>query len=552
MSDPPVVHTDAGAVVGTRRSGVAAFTGIPYAAPTGGANRFRPPLPREPWPTPRDATALAAPSAQTDELGSPSDNEDSLTVNVYAPWPRSDSRPVMVWLHGGGYTHGTANQYDGSRLAALGGVLVVTVNYRLGCFGLLALPGLTAESPFRSSGNYALLDQQAALHWVQRNIGQFGGDASRVSLFGESAGAGSLLAHLVSPLAAGLFHRGISQSGGTTSLTRSLGDAEQAWAEALERANQQPPVGVDLGCPTNASPEAVAASLRSAPATKLAAVGLNVAFRGPIVDGYVVPTAAPDALRVGRFHRVPLIMGSNRDENTFFSHASIPDQHAYESALSEKFGSGLVAHVAARYPASEHRGSFTQAFAAALTDARFVCRDRRRHETFGHYGPVYAYEFREAQPTLWEPSWVPNPPAVPWPGPLATDVHFGATHTAELAYVFGRTAAGQCLTGAAAELSRLIIAYWTGFAETGSPNAAEDTDRPRPHWPVCGGIDPQILILANPVSVESADTVDTDHHCAFWTSTGLDEPIGPDPWYHDAPAEVTPAHVRPAGAPDDA
>ncbi|HEV2783772.1 MAG TPA: carboxylesterase family protein, partial [Actinophytocola sp.] len=205
--------TDRGPVRGVVAGDYRLFQGIPFAAPPVGELRWRPPQPPAPWRDPLDATAPRGACAQPGSFGRPETfNEDCLYLNVTTPRRAGHRLPVMVWIHGGSYTTGSGAIYDARKLAVEGGVVVVTINYRLGPLGFLALPALTGEQPGIQSGNYGIEDQQAALRWVRRNAAAFGGDPGNVTIFGESAGSGSVCAHLVSPTAAGLFHRAIGQS----------------------------------------------------------------------------------------------------------------------------------------------------------------------------------------------------------------------------------------------------------------------------------------------------------------------------------------------------
>ena len=506
-TEAPVAETDKGQVIGELRGDVAVFLGIPYAAPTGGAARFRPAQPREPWSTPLEATELAAPCAQTAQLGMPSTNEDCLIVNVFAPRQLAGRRPVMVFVHGGFYTGSSSNPFDATALVEQAKVVVITVNYRLGAFGMLALPGLVSESPNGTAGNYAVLDQQAALRWVQRNIENFGGDPRNVTYFGQSAGAGFLTAHLVAPESANLFARGISQSL-PGQITRTLAQAQTVWLTAINRANLAPPQGVSLGCPTTLAADELVSCLRAAPADKVAAIA-TVTTASPIVDGRVIPVAPLSAFRSGEFHRVPVIVGSNRDEGTFFVSAPITSQAAYEANLAGRFGPGAVPGLLAQYPASRFGGSFTQAFAAAMGDQLISCNSELTRQALSAFVPVYGYEFSQPNPALLRP--VPSIPGLV----------SGATHTAELAYVFGTAAGAPLPPGADLDLSEKMIAYWTSFAHGGDPNVPAGQGRKagfedRPDWPAYGGREPSLLSLSTPVSVESVAAFNQEHTCAFW------------------------------------
>ena len=278
---PLVVRTDHGLVRGLRQHGAREFLGIPYAAPPTGADAWRPPQPFPPWQGVRAATKPGHDCAQTGSLatGVPSTSlfENCLFLNVYTP-PRAAGRPlpVMVWIHGGGFTGGAGRIYDGAVLAAKRHVIVVTINYRLSAFGFLALPSLDAESPDNSSGNYGLMDQQAAMRWVQGNAFAFGGDPGKVTIFGESAGGASVCANMASPTALGLFSHAIAESGCIfptpgkkaaerqgTALAKSLGCTSAATAAACMRTKP------------------VAAILKAEPSAELS--------WGPVSGGFTLP-----------------------------------------------------------------------------------------------------------------------------------------------------------------------------------------------------------------------------------------------------------------------
>src|ERR1700729_906833 len=302
----PVVRIDDGLVRGAGVAGVNSFLGLPYAAPPTGNLRWRPPQPAAAWSGGRDATQFGASCpAVTDPQKTPflrpgSISEDCLYLNVYTPAAGPGAnRPVLVWIHGGGLVQDGARNYDGTKLAADGAV-VVTINYRLGALGFLAHPAL-ASRPGGAAGNYGLMDQQAALRWVQRNIAQFGGDPRNVTIAGQSAGGLSVLAQLVSPGARGLFQRAIVQSGTFALNQRPLATAEAA-GETFATA---------VGCP-----DQTAACLRSVPVSEL--VGkFGVEIPG-VVDGSVLTQPIGTALARGQFARVPVINGITHDEELLF------------------------------------------------------------------------------------------------------------------------------------------------------------------------------------------------------------------------------------------
>src|SRR5437764_969415 len=246
------------------------------------------------WQTPYPATAMLYHSQL------PPLNEDCLYLNIWTSAKAAgDHLPVMVWIHGGGFTRGYASSraYDGETLAGKG-VVVVTINYRLGVFGFLAHPELSAESGHHASGNYALLDQIAALQWVKKNIASIGGDPNRVTIFGESAGSWAVNALMASPLAKGFFHRAIGESGGSFSPMRSLAEAEKA--------------GEKLATSLGATQEPIKA-LRARPAEELLKAAEEPTVR-PIVDGYVLPQDVSTIFAQGRQNDVPLLVGNNADE----------------------------------------------------------------------------------------------------------------------------------------------------------------------------------------------------------------------------------------------
>jgi para-nitrobenzyl esterase len=311
----PRVTIDAGALEGRvdSASGAIVFEGIPYAAAPVGDLRWRPPRPAAWWENVRPANRPGHNCVQHQPYGdiradAAGKSEDCLSLNV---WTGSTEgrRPVMVWIHGGGFFAGFGGEerHNGGRLARKGAV-VVTLNYRLGAFGFLAHPALAAESPDHSSGNYGLLDQIAALQWVQRNIARFGGDPSRVTIFGESAGAMSVGTLIGSPLAKGLFHRAILQSGTGTKLVQPRAEAE---ATGLKLGSTLGVTGTDASA---------AARLRVVPAESVLAVAVRLApNRGtpilwPSVDGWVLPRPADSSIARGAANVVPVIVGSNADE----------------------------------------------------------------------------------------------------------------------------------------------------------------------------------------------------------------------------------------------
>jgi para-nitrobenzyl esterase len=311
--DVEVLRVESGALRGFVDSATVRFLGVPYAAPPVGPLRWAPPQPPAPWRGERDATRAASPAAQEPgDVPQAITNEDCLYLNIVAPRTsaRDRPKPVMVWLHGGGFSAGTANTYDPRRLVVEGDVIVVTVEFRLNIFGFFGYPGL------EGSGTFGLQDQQAALRWVHRNIAAFGGDADNVTLFGESGGAIATCAQLTSPGAEGLIHRAILQSGAaTTSWPRdaaNLGPHGSLWRPLKEIESTGEDLATEMGCTEPKGSSEALRWLRDQPASKLLAHGPE--FGTAAYGGPVLPIHPEKALRQGHFHAVPVLSGYTRDE----------------------------------------------------------------------------------------------------------------------------------------------------------------------------------------------------------------------------------------------
>ena len=397
----------------------------------------------------------------------------------------------MVWFHGGALLVGESDDYDPARLVHEG-VIVVTVNYRLGALGFLAHPALTAESPDHASGNYGLMDQQAALRWVQDNIRKFRGDPGRVTIFGESAGGLSVHSHLASPLAAGLFHRAIVESGAYALSQPSLSQAE---ALGTLFANL-------LGCT-----DQTAACLRAAPVASVLAAfaATRVASVIPDVDGKVLTQTVGAAFASGQFNRVPVIEGSNHDEWRLFVALNIdlvtgplaPGQ--YVGAIAATLGVPLATAgaLASFYPLARFP-SPDLALSALGTDAIFACNSRKAARLLSPFVPTHAYEFNdENAPQLFLP-----PVSFP----------YGSAHASEIQYLFDlrSTVPAPPLAADQRRLSEAMVAYWTNFAKLGTPNWIGT-----PFWPAYERTADQMQSLVPPQPlVESGFAI--DHKCAIW------------------------------------
>ncbi len=490
-----VVQTADGAVRGTQAYGHRLFQGIPYAAAPVGERRFRAPQPVEPWSGVRDATRPGSQCAQLNRGRNPeSFGEDCLYLNVTTPAggnARRGDLPVMVWIHGGSFVFGTGANYDASQLALQGDVVVVTINYRLGPLGFLAHPALSAEAGADGSGNLALQDQQAALRWVRENAAAFGGDPGRVTVFGESAGAASVCANLVSPASAGLFSRAIAQS---YSCAQDFTTRERAEAAGVAFAER-------VGCTDAAT---AAACLRGKGAEELLRAWPGGAF---VVGDALLPVQPRRALETGNHAQVPLMHGNNRDENTLFaplSYGTAITPERYAEIVRTLYGADAD-EVLARYPAGAYPspiaalsrvqsdapgalGTCTHVLAYELASAR---RSSPR---------VVAYQFRDRT----------APPYVDFPG-----LEEVAQHATELSYLFPRLL-GAGLTREQERLSFAMVEYWTNFARRGTPNAAGLPSWPRYREPrdVLG------LALPEQGGIRPVD-VAAESQCDFWDDLGL-------------------------------
>jgi len=436
------------------RPGVRAFLGIPYAAPPVADKRWAPPEPAAAWNGVRDASRFGDRCIQTRPFPdmlfqSAAESEDCLTLSVWTPAKAGERVPVMVWIHGGGFFSGAGDEqrHDGSALASKG-VVLVTINYRLGVLGFLAHPELTAESPRHASGNYGLMDQIAALRWVRDNIAAFGGDPDNVTIFGESAGSFAVSALMASPPAGGLFHRAIGQSG---AFFGSAGLSVLPLAAAEAR-------GTDLAAAVGA---ASLADLRAIPPAELiAAQGEALVRFAPIVDGVVLPEDPWDVFRQGRQHAVPLLAGWNSAE------IKLPPTTvaAFEARLQATYPDDLAA-ARAVYPARDDREA--RASAIALASDNFTAYSTWKwlelHTATGGV-PVFRYLFDQPMPTE------AGPPA---------DDDPGAAHAMDIEYVF-ETLDSRHLAWRDEDrrVADLTATWWTNFAKRGDPNGAG-----LPQWP---------------------------------------------------------------------
>ncbi len=450
-----VAQIDSGQLQGTVIDDVTVFKGIPFAAPPVGQWRWRPPQPVEPWQGVRPAHTYGAFCAQPKstllwfQLGEVS--EDCLTLNVWTPdFDPGAELPVMVWIHGGGFSQGSGNIARlNSPEVAKQGVVLVTINYRLALFGFMTHPAITASHPDEPAGNYGLLDAVAALQWVQRNIAAFGGDPGNVTIFGESAGAGMVNHLMVMPSSAGLFHRAISQSSATGIAPRAIIDRRAGFEPSGEA------VGIKfvekLGV---ADSEDIAATLRGMTTEELlAGMGERDRFT-PVIEGNIIPDQLGFLYAEGKQHNVPYMTGGV----------------SWEASLGRSIGGGFSPEFAAKLgPPVDQARLYPGLSGEALEDRIFgdiIVMTASRHlaNSMSAIGaPVYSFYI----------SYVPEARRGKQPG---------VAHADDIAFVMRTLETERDLMGAITdrdqEVAALISAYWVQFAKTGNPNG-----RGRPEWP---------------------------------------------------------------------
>jgi para-nitrobenzyl esterase len=446
---PAELKIDSGTIAGTTGTdpAVHVYKGIPYAAPPVGADRWRAPQPVAAWTGVRPAAEFAARCTQggggPPGSAAPPTSEDCLYLNVWTSAESTrDQRPVMLWLYGGGFSGGAGSEprYGGEGLAKKGPV-VVTFNYRLGALGFFAHPDLAAESPHGVSGNYGMLDAIAALTWIQKNIAAFGGDPSNVTLFGESAGANMTAALVGSPEAKGLFRRAIGQSGAWMGLSMApMGTL----ARALETGSK---------ALTDSGAKSIG-ELRAMPATDVFA---KIRGGNLVVDGYLIPEDLSLTFTAGKQNAVDLLVGSNQDEGTFFQRQGSTAEQ-FTGRAKQRFGV-LAESYLKIYPAADDAQAAQSQLASFRDEAawhmrKFAALQAKRGDK------AYVYYFTRVPP---------SPPDRP---------SRGATHVAEIPYMFDNLAAGQPWTDVDEKLADTMSSYWANFARSGDPNGPG-----LPTWP---------------------------------------------------------------------
>lgn len=489
---PIVVTTDKGVIEGSALESARSFLGIPYAAPPTGNLRWKPPADAPAWTGTKQAKAYGHACPQVDiATGKPVKDlvEDCLFLNVWTPLAApSKPAPVMVFIHGGGFVVGSGSEqtYVGSTLASKG-VVVVTLNYRLGVFGFLEHSLLAGEAGKSAAPSFGLLDQRAALAWVKRNIAAFGGDPGNVTIFGESAGGTSVCSHLAMAQSAGLFHRAIVESGPCGHIGFTTAAAGLAQGDDFAKA-----VGcTDLACMRAKSADEVAAALQVRPGL----FGSPGVSWGPVVDGAELTTTPNELLASGGGAQVPVIAGTTKDEGDLFTllwklafGADITDQQIADT-LAVLYTPQQVQAILARYPGSQYPSTPARA-SALITDGLFVCSARQTVRAVAKNGrPAYLYQF-----------------AYPFRAPLYPTM--GVAHSFELPFVFGTTFGGKNIGDDERPTSDAMQGYWSRFALAGDPNG-----RGAPAWPRYDAASDQHIVLDATITTGSNLKRDA---CDFW------------------------------------
>ncbi len=478
---PTEVLTQSGVVRGAQEGPLQVFRGIPYAEAPQGSLRWAKPQTPTPWPGSLQTTEFGPDCAQLNTRGRVTGAEDCLTLNIWtarAPAPR----PVMVWIHGGGYVQGGSSRgiYEGAQLAELGDVVLVSINYRLGVLGFLATEALAAERDDGAAGNYGTLDQIHALKWVQDNIAAFGGDPDNVTIFGESAGGVSVCTMLGAPQADGLYHRAIIQSGGGCYSLARL-DGPGPGASALD-------IGVELstevGCIDAADSAACLRGLSFEQLTQamsqLSGSGLGLPDIGPNIDGVVLPQQPYARVLAQDSPSLPILIGSNADEAaTFVGAVPVPDRASFERLVRAAVGAANASGVISLYPESEYPDP-KQAYLDAFSDLSFNCSAQSFARAAAAHAPAYVYYFPHVLT-----------------GRLGAE---GATHGSEIPFVFGTIDVSPAYQPTADDrlVSSAMLSAWASFAHTGVPMST-------PAWPAYETIDPSFI------QFQATPTIETDY-----------------------------------------
>jgi para-nitrobenzyl esterase len=489
----PVVRTDKGLVQGEAKAMVTTFKGIPYAAPPIGNLRWKAPQPASQWTGVRDATQFGGSCVQgtgwDPGYEKPTLTEDCLYLNVYRPTNTSKKNlPVFVWNHGGGNVGGAGRDTNPDKFVTRQDVVYVTINYRLGAMGWLDTPALETDNADGATGNFGLLDQQAALRWVQENIHAFGGNADNVTLAGQSAGAGNTCAQLASPSARGLFDRAILHSGGCSA--RSLG--------ASRTSGEQ--FAAELGCPPG---PAQVSCLRSKSSAEVLAAQTKFRQSGSVAGTAVLPTDPLELLKAGKLTRLPVIAGGTSDESQqsvfgAYDYLGKPlTQEQLDSLISTTYPNGAD-RIRAAYPTANY-ASPTVTWGAIQSDQR-ACRDQTVRERLAMNTKAWVYEFAEKNGPAFTSIWRLN-----------TDYPFGATHVNDLGYLWDYLGTALPFSTQQVDLSNQMISYWGSFAQDGDPNVPM-----APAWPQYTSQGNELQFVAPSARRVTHAQIDSEHNCSLW------------------------------------
>jgi para-nitrobenzyl esterase len=494
------IKVEQGIVEGVIENGYLQFKGLPYAAPPVGNLRWYPPVAPANWKGIFKADHYASPCATKLTLGvfaQASNSEDCLYLNIYTPQGAKESEkklPVMVWIPGGGLATGSGNIYDPINLINKD-VIVVAINYRLGLFGFLSHPALNNEG--HPAVNYGILDQQAALSWVNKNIDKFGGDKDNITIFGESAGAHSVLAQLASPGAKGLFQRAIVSSGYYSQTQSTITEANQVGEQ----------VAASVGCSGLAEKEA-AACLRRIPTEKLLNTNVNLnAMDQVTVDGNVIPYPFKEAFKSGHYNQVPIINGFNTDEGKFFAAmmeqalGKTIDKQDYYNGLVTFFGKERADKLMALSPLNPKEKNFGETYGKLFGRVKFICYMPPANTLLAQKTAVYSYQFADISAPQYS-----KPVSFP----------YGASHTSDLQYIFknfhGARGDIHPLNPQQEKLSKMMVSYWVNFAKTGNPNGER-----LPKWTPYT-VDTEATLYFGNKKVIMTDNISKTFNCAQLTS----------------------------------
>jgi para-nitrobenzyl esterase len=458
---PAPVKVEQGMVQGTTEDGLNVYKGVPFAAPPVGDLRWKVPQPAAKWEGVRQADKFAPGPMQG---GNPPSgkSEDCLYLNIWSPAKSANERiPVLVWIYGGGFNAGATSEttYTGEKLAKKG-VVLVSIAYRVGQLGFLAHPELSAESPNHVSGNYGLLDMIAGLKWIQKNIAAFGGDPNKITIFGESAGGIAVSMLCVSPLAKGLFHGAISQSGGSFGPPRvttfpgenlkRLPDAESAGSAYVKNGGFSS-----------------IADLRKIDADKLPAVR---GLAWPIIDGWVIPDDQYKLYETGKYNETPILVGYNSDEGASFSPPKTPEE--YTTAVTTRYG--------------RFADELIKAYPVGQATVPKTARDLARDAAFGWHTWSWARLQAKRGKSKVFYYYFDQHPDHPEGSPRAG---YGSPHGQEVAYVFEHlNTSNPQLTKTDFDISDAMGTYWTNFAKYGHPNG-----NGVPQWPAFSDANPVVM-----------------------------------------------------------